>query len=581
MTGPWLAHYDPWFKPSLNYPEQTLYERVAHTARRFPDYPALSFMGLRISYERLLALIDQAAACLKKLGLQAGDVATLCLPNTPHAVIFFYAVNQLGGICNMVHPLTPAEELSHYIRTTSSDYLIILDAMLAKHTEMLEQSRLKKTLICSIMDFLNIGLKVGFFLTKGRKITAAPKKDFYMKWSSFMELAPAGAYIRSRGAHDCAVYLHSGGTTGIPKTIMLSSFNFNVLATQGPQIVGYPVDDTFNPEGLSMVTILPLFHGFGLCMGMHTMLANGMLAILVPQFSPDVLAEIIIKEKPSFIAAVPTLFEGILKNQKLKKADLSCLKAVFCGGDSLPTDLKKRFDAFVKAHNGSCTLREGYGLTETVTVCAVNPMRDARANSVGVPLADVRMKVVQPGTFQEVEPGQDGEFCIHAPTMMLGYLNDPEATAETVRLHDDGLRWIHTGDFGSMDTDGFFHFKQRIKRILKVSGIPVFPSQIEDVVTAIPGVRMACAIGVPHPYKMQVVKVFIVREAQAPGEEEMRARIISQCEKSLIQYAVPREIEFRDDLPRTKVGKIDFVSLERIEMEKRGAKNDPAASATA
>lgn len=575
MHRPWLAHYDPWFKPSLNYPELTLYEMVARTTRRYPSFPALSFMGRRIRYDELLESIDQAAACLEKMGFASGDVATICLPNTPHAVIFFYAVNRLGGICNMVHPLTPAEELAGFIRTTSSDYLIILDAFLAKHTEMLAHSRIRRTIVCSIMDYLKIGLKIGFFLTKGRKIAAVPRREFYIKWSAFLYLAERPMpYVRSRSAHDCAVYLHSGGTTGQPKTIMLSSYNFNILAIQGPQIVGYPSDDSFDPTGLSMVTILPLFHGFGLCMGMHTMLVNGMLAILVPQFTPEVLADVIIKEKPSFIAAVPTLFEGILQNEKLKHADLSCLHAVFCGGDTLPADLKQRFDTFVRSHNGTCTLREGYGLTETVTVCAVNPMLESQEGSIGLPLADVLMKVIQPNTTQEVEPGQDGEFCIHAPTTMLGYLNDPEATLETIRVHADGLRWVHTGDYGYMDKEGFFHFKQRIKRILKVSGIPVFPSQIEDIVSAVPGVRMACAIGVPHPYKMQVVKVFIVRAQDAPDEATLRDRITRQCEKSLIQYAVPKEIEFCDDLPRTKVGKIDFVSLERIELEKRAAQTE-------
>jgi long-chain acyl-CoA synthetase len=570
MNLPWTAHYDPWFKPSLPYPEQTIYEGLTRAAGRWPDFPALSFMGRHIDYQSLVQQVDQTSACLQALGMKKGEVVAICLPNTPHAVIIFYAINRLGGICNMIHPLTPAEELSHYIRTTDSDYLIILDAMLAKHTEMLEQSRIRKTIVCSIMDFLNVGLKVGFFLTKGRKIKSAPRRDFYVKWSRFVQLADKPvAYLRQAGPHDCAVYLHSGGTTGSPKTIMLSSHNFNVLAVQGPQIIGCPVDENFDPTGLSMVTILPLFHGFGLCMGMHTMLVNGMRSILVPQFTPEVLADVIVKERPAYIAAVPTLFEGILKNEKLQNADLSCLKAVFCGGDSLPKDLKRRFDTFVQERGAMCTLREGYGLTETVTVCAVNPMLDARADSVGLPLADVLMKVVEPGSMQEVQPGQDGEFCIHAPTIMLGYLNDPEATSETVRLHADGLRWVHTGDFGYMDLDGYFHFKQRIKRILKVSGIPVFPSQIEDVITAVPGVRMVCAIGIPHPYKMQVVKVFIVPDTSAPDEATLRERVISQCEKSLIQYAVPKEIEFRDDLPRTKVGKIDFVSLERIEIEKR------------
>ncbi|HAL73912.1 MAG TPA: hypothetical protein DCM45_02320 [Clostridiales bacterium] len=574
MDKPWIGHYDPWFKSSMNYPELTMYEQVARTAGRWPDYPALNFMGSRITYRSLLEQIDQAAACLSSLGFKAGDVATLCLPNVPHAVVFFYAVNRLGGICNMVHPLTPAEEMSHYIRTTRSDYLIILDAMLAKQVSMLENSRIRKTIVCSMMDYLNLGLKIGFYITKGRKIAPVPRQDAFIKWSDFMGMAKAdGNYQRVRGTHDCAVYLHSGGTTGSPKTIMLSSYNFNVLGIQGPQIVGIEDIEKSDPAGLSMVTILPLFHGFGLCMGLHTMMVNGFCSILVPQFSPEVLADVIIKSKPSYIAAVPTLFEGILKNEKLHKADLSCLKAVFCGGDSLTADLKDRFDAFIKAHNGTCSLREGYGLTETVTVCAVNPMLDSRDGSVGLPLADVLMKVVEPGTFNEVKVGQDGEFCINAPTMMLGYLDDPEATADTIREHPDGLLWVHTGDFGSMDSDGYFHFKQRIKRILKVSGIPVFPSQVEDTASTVPGVRLACAIGVPHPYKMQVVKLFVVPDAGVTDLDDLRQRIISHCEKTMLSYAVPREIEFRDDLPRTKVGKIDFVSLERIELEKRVTSN--------
>lgn len=582
MNKPWVKSYDPWFKAAMNYSELTLYETVARTARKYPAYPALSFLGRKIEYRQLLEQIDLAAACLRETGFSAGDVATICLPNTPHAVIFFYAVNRLGGICNMVHPLTPAEELSHYIRTTGSDYLIILDAFLKKHVDMLQKSRVRKVFVCSIMDYLNLGMKVGFYLTKGRKIPPFPGDSLYLSWKDFLALAqPESGYKRQLGCHDCAVYLHSGGTTGTPKTIMLSSYNFNVLATQGPQIVGIENIETFDPLGLSMVTILPLFHGFGLCMGMHTMLAIGLQAILVPMFTPDDLAKVILSEKPSYIAAVPTLFEGILKNEKLQKADLSCLQAVFCGGDTLTADLKQRFDSFLRARGSQCSIREGYGLTETVTVCAVNPMLDARENTVGLPLADVLMKVVEPGTMNGVAAGHDGEFCIHAPTIMLGYLNDPEATGETIRRHEDGLPWVHTGDFGFMDEDGYFHFKQRIKRILKVSGVPVFPSQIEDAVTALPGVRMACAIGVPHPYKMQVVKLFVVLEADAPAEEIMRSNILDFCEKNMLQYSIPKEIEFCPDLPRTKVGKIDFVSLERIELEKRAADDQSSRDSTA
>lgn len=567
MLKPWVKHYDPWFKENLDYPQDTMYGLVLKTARRYPEYTALSFMGQKMTYARMFELIDEAAAGLLAIGFTRGSVATICLPNTPHAVIFFYAVNRLGGICNMVHPLTPAEEMAHYIRTTRSDFLIILDAMLPKHRDMLAHARIRKTIVCSISDYLSKVMSFGFYLTKGRKIPSVKTADCFLLWKDFLK--PAG-HLPEPAADEkaCAVYLHSGGTTGSPKTIMLSSFNFNALASQGSQIIGLTENPDYDPKGLSMVTILPLFHGFGLCMGMHTMLVIGLTAILVPQFSPEVLASVLVKEKANYIAAVPTLYEGILKNPKLKNADLSSVKAVFCGGDSLPSDLRHRFDTFLKAHGSLCTLREGYGLTETVTVCAVNPELDARDDTVGLPLSDVLMKVVNPGTMEEVPVGSDGEFCIHAPTMMMGYLDDEEATRETIRRHPDGLDWVHTGDFGFMDEDGYFHFKQRIKRILKVSGVPVFPSQIEDSISKVPGVRMACVIGVPHPYKMQVAKAFVVKADPSESDESLRTRILAHCERTMLQYAIPREIEFRDDLPRTKVGKIDFVALERIEQGK-------------
>ncbi|HEY5466432.1 MAG TPA: AMP-binding protein, partial [Clostridia bacterium] len=528
-----------------------MYGLVRDGALRYPSQPALSFMGRNITYAELIRLIDQMADALYTLGFRQGNVATLCIPNIPDAVIAFYAVNRLGGVANMVHPLTPAEELAHYIQTTDSEYLFILDAFLPKHLSMLEHSQIRKTIVASVPDYLSIGMAIGFWLKSGRKIPRVPATDAIICWKDALALAAmsvpgAGQAHETTDAHAPAVYLHSGGTTGSPKTITLSSYNFNVLAIQGPQIIGFDMD-TFDPsaQDFSMVSILPMFHGFGLCMGIHTIMANGMRSILVPQFSPDKLAEVIRKEHPSMMAAVPTLLEGIMKSKKLADADLSCLAAVFCGGDSLPSELKTRFDAFVKSRNGTCQVREGYGLTETVTVCAVNPIGDNRANTVGVPLADMAMKVVEPGTEREMPVGTDGEFCIAGPTVMLGYLNDPDATKETIHTHADGLRWVHTGDYGFMDEDGFFHFKQRIKRILKVSGIPVFPSQIEDILMKVPGVREACVIGVPHPYKMQVVKAFIVRDAGAAPEEAMREAIIRHCADNIIRYAVPVEIEFR------------------------------------
>ena len=577
MDKIWTAHYDPTFKASIEYPEKTMYGLVRDKAAHHASLTAMTFMGKQIPYTDMLSLIDRLAERLHLLGFRKGDVATLCMPNIPNAVIAFYAVNRLGGVANMVHPLSPPEELQHYIQMTNSEYLFILDAFLPKHLQKLAQSNVKKTIAASVPDYLTPLMTIGFWLKSGRKIPKVMESDRIQRWSTVMETVGGTGEntvkpedLEASDPYAAAVYLHSGGTTGSPKTIELSSYNFNVLAIQGPQIIGFDLD-TFDPASMdfSIVSILPMFHGFGLCMGIHTMLANGMRSILVPQFSPEKLAEVIRKEHPSMIAAVPTLLEGIMNSKKLADADLSCLKAVFCGGDSLPSELKNRFDDFLKNHGAACQVREGYGLTETVTVCAVNHVHSNRAGTVGIPLADMSMKVVEPGTQKELPIGQDGEFCIAGPTVMIGYLNDEEATSTTVQTHEDGQRWVHTGDYGFVDEDGFFHFKQRIKRILKVSGIPVFPSQIEDVLMKVPGVREACVIGVPHPYKMQVVKAFIVRDANSLPEEALRESIIRHCTEQIIRYAVPVEIEFRDALPRTKVGKVDFVLLEMEELVKR------------
>jgi len=381
-------------------------------------------------------------------------------------------------------------------------------------------------------------------------------------------------YVRPIEPGAPTVYLHSGGTTGSPKTIVLSSRNMNVLAVQGPQIVNIrdPFESGIAP-GKSMVTILPLFHGFGLCMGMHTMICNAITSILVPMFEPDSLAKVILKEKPSFLAAVPTLYEGILKSTKLKKSDLSFITCCFCGGDSLSPDLKERFEAFLHERGSAISLREGYGLTETVTVCSVNPEYKCRKESIGLPLSDILMKIVESGTEKVLPTGTQGEICVSGPTTMLGYLGDPEGTRQAIRRHSDGLNWVHTGDFGYMDPDGFFYVTQRLKRIIKVSGIPVFPSQIEAVIASVPEVSTACAIAVPDPYRIHVVKAIVVTAGIDDEEEQLKIRekIVVACRERLIPYARPVEIEFRSSLPMTLVGKIDYVTLEKEETSRREA----------
>jgi len=582
MKKPWILHYDPDMKESLTYPDKTMYEMLTRTEDNFPRTPALSFEGQKISFRSLLFQVDTVALALTDLGLRRGDVATICLPNIPQAVIFFYAVNKIGVIANMVHPKTPPLELKDFMTSTQSEYLIILDAFLPKHLKMLDGITVKRVFTAAIGDYLSAAKTLGFYITKGRKIPKTPKDKKFMSWRDLQKvglsaryasesLASSFHYVRPLEPGAPAVYLHSGGTTGTPKTIILSSQNLNVLAVQGPQIVNIPDPfETGAAPQVSMVTILPLFHGFGLCMGMHTMICNAITSILVPQFEPDSLAKVIIKERPTFIAAVPTLYEGILKSTLLNKADLSFLRSCFCGGDSLSPDLKDRFESFIHDRGSKLSLREGYGLTETVTVCCVNPENKCRKESIGLPLPDMNMKIVEPNTHNETAYGEHGEICVTGPTVMLGYLGDPEGTAEAIHLHDDGRSWVHTGDYGYMDEDGFFHFTQRLKRIIKVSGIPVFPSQIEAVISSVPGVDSACAIAVPDPYRIHVVKVIVVASGLRSEEHltKIKKDILAACADRLIPYARPVTIEFRDQLPHTLVGKIDYIALEKEESER-------------
>lgn len=564
VEKPWLKSYDENFPESVDYPDKTMYELFSDSAQTYSNYTACSFMGTYIKYKDLKKSVDFAADKLIKLGISKGDVITICLPNIPQAIIVFYAINKIGGIANMVHPLTPSEELIEILANTKSNSLFILDAFYPKDEKFLSKTKIKLTVICSVSDYLSVHMSLGFYLTKGRKIKPVILNNERISWKNFINQKHANkntkptVYTRVFSPHECAVYLHSGGTTGDPKTIMLSSYNLNVLAVQGPYLVGIK-----EAAGLSMATILPLFHGFGLCMGMHTMMVNGINAILVPIFSADSLAALLLKERPNFIAAIPTLLEGILSNKKLDKIDLSYVKSVFCGGDTLSENLKNRFDEFLKKHNSDAKVREGYGLTETVTVCCVNPIENNKGGTVGLPLADILMKIVGVGTTKELPPNEEGEICVSGPTVMLGYLNEPDETAAVVREHSDGLKWVHTGDFGFMDNDGFFHFVQRIKRIIKVSGVSVFPSRIEKIILSIPDVKEVCVIAIPHPYKMQVVKAFVVPSENVKSTDELEKTIIDICSKKMIRYAIPAEIEFRNELPKTKIGKVDATFLEK------------------
>lgn len=572
VKTPWA----PWMgvvPMHLDYFQGTMEEAVEKVAKIYPDVIALDFMGSHTLYPKLVEQIHECARALKALGIREGDKVTLCMPNAPQTVVMFYAVNMVGAIANMVHPLSAEGEIEFYLNDSESVAALTLDQFYGKFAAIRGNTPcLKHLIIATVKDALNPVMKLGYALTEGRKIPRLPKDADVILWKQFLANGRdyAGEVRVPRKADDPAVILYSGGTTGITKGILLSNMNFNALAAQ--IVATNPIYD----KGDKMLSIMPMFHGFGLGVSIHSMLAVGGRCILVPRFTPQTYADLLRKHKPNFIAGVPTLYEALLRIPNLEDLDLSCLKGVFSGGDSLPPELKKRFDKFLKDHGAKIEVREGYGTTECVTASCLTPLTKAKEGSIGIPFPDTYYKIVKVGTEEELPYGEEGEICLAGPTVMLEYVKHPQETAQTRRVHADGLTWIHTGDLGVMDDEGFIYFRQRIKRMIVTSGYNVYPSQIENILDAHEAVHLSCVIGVKDPYKMQKVKAFVVLKPGYEPSEATREMLMDYCRKRIAKYAMPYDIEFRDDLPKTLVGKVAYRVLEE-EMEK----NAPAAAAAA
>lgn len=565
---PWLNNYGD-VPAHLDYYTGSMFGLVKEIAEKYPDYIAYDFMGKPTTYKTFIENVEACAKALKARGVREGDKITICLPNCPQGIIMFYAVNLVGGIANMIHPLSSEREIEFYLNDSQSLYAITLDQFYGKFASIREKVKLNDLIIARIYDELLSPLKLGYALTTGRKIPKLPKDAPIIKWNDFIKGGSGftGSYNAGKKDVDPAVILYSGGTTGTNKGILLTNLNFNALSAQ---IVA--TNPIFRP-GDKMLAAMPIFHGFGLGVSIHSMLANGGRCVLVPRFTPESYAKLIIKAQCNFIAGVPTLFEALLRQNCMDGADLSCLKGVFSGGDSLSIELKKRFDKFLHEHNSVIQIREGYGTTECVTASCLTPLHMAKEGSIGQPFPDTYYTIVDPGSINEVDYGTDGEICISGPTVMKEYINHPEETEATLKVHEDGRTWVHTGDLGYMDEDGFVYFKQRIKRVIITSGYNVYPSQLENVLDAHELVQMSCIIGVLDPLKIQKVKAFVMLKPGIEPSDENKQILLDYCRKNIARYAMPYDIEFRESLPKTLVGKVAYRQLEEEEFGKLTVKN--------
>ena len=567
MKTPWTKYYKKEDR-KIKIEDISIYQMLAKNNVSRDKNIAINYYGTLITYKELFHKINQAANAFRSQGIRRGDIVTICMPNTPEALISFYALNKIGAIANMIHPLSGEQEIKEYLTSTHSVMLIMIDICYEKVKNVIKETDVYKTIVTSASDSMGFLLSFGYQVTQGYKIKKPKRSEEYVYWKDFIR---KGLNYRetgetATGKDTPAVILHSGGTTGNPKGIVLSNGNFNALSTQA-KIVFSEV----GPKD-KVLAIMPIFHGFGLGVSINAPLVLGCEVILVPQFNAKKFDKLLEKYKPNILFGVPTLFEALI-NTNNEHLNLSMVKYVISGGDSLSPALERRINVFLANHKARIQISQGYGMTESLAAVAVAFGKANKPGSIGIPLPSNYIKIVKPRTQDEVPYGEDGEICISGPTVMLGYLDNEKETNEMLQIHKDGLIWLHTGDMGTMDEDGVIFYRQRIKRMIISSGYNIYPAHVEQVIEEHPAVLKCTVVGIPHPYKIEVPKAYIVlKNGYKPLS--VRKSIREHCKKNLAAYAIPYEFEYRKSLPKTLIGKVDFKKLQEENSEHRKSVRD-------
>ncbi|MBR3228803.1 acyl--CoA ligase [Candidatus Saccharibacteria bacterium] len=562
---PWLKYYDEeGVSAHIDYPDMSMVDMIIQSAEKWPDNTAYVYYGHKVTYKNFLKKIEKVARALKNYGVKEGDRVTICMPNTPEGITMVYAVNMVGAVCNMVHPLSSEKELEYYIKVAESKYVLVFDAVFDKIYRLRDTAQLERIIVVRPSDGLGFLKQRMYKLLHVKKVRLPANDSRVVLWEDFIANSYfyQGNYHEERGGDDLAVIMYSGGTTGAPKAVMLSNLNINAESLCDAAMIRQVV------PGASVLSILPIFHCFGLGVCIHTPLCKGMSCILIPVFSHKQFADIIRKNNPNIIAGVPTLFEALI-NTKLKSNDLESVTAVICGGDALNQTLRDKVNDFLASHGSNAKIRVGYGLTEGSGAVCLSPENAFNDNIIGAPLPDMDFKIVKNDTFNELPVGEEGEICISGPLVMMGYLGDDAETAQAIRLHDDGKLWLHTGDIGYLGEDGLIYFAQRLKRIIISSGYNIYPTHLESIINSHEAVLTSTVIGVDHHYKGQVPKAFVVLKPGYKPGKRIEREIRELLERNVPIYALPAAYEFRDKLPTTKIGKVAFRELEKEEKSKK------------
>lgn len=558
VAKPWLKYYDASFI-GQPLPDCTTFEYLYQQNKQHLNEPALEYFGRKITYADLFVNIKKTAAAFRAIGLKKGDIATVVSVMTPEIIYAFYAADLIGATLNLVDPRYSVEGIHDYIAEVDSHLLICLNVTYDRCVQAAKRTHVERILVVSPADSLSLPMAMGYKLKN-------PDKNHYssnvIHWKDFI----AGGQGQSTAAdpvdpmdHACVV-VHTGGTTGSPKGVMLTDRNFNTIAKQ------FKTYEFLCHRGQTLMNIMPPFIAYGFACGIHLPLTLGIKVVIIPNADASKLGSLVLKYKPQHMFGVPTHYQQLATDPRLKNKDLSFIRMYAAGGDAISVGAEENVNEFLAAHNVEFPMAKGYGMTEVSSAATAAAASITKPGSAGIPLVDTIVSVFEPGTTKELPIGEQGEICICSESIMKGYYHKPEETAAVKQVHPDGRTWVHTGDVGYIDEDGFVFVGSRIKRlIIRPDGFKVFPSMIENAISHHPAVRQCSVVGCvakDHP-QGRLPFVFVVLDPAAADKKRQILRELRQlCVEELPEYVQPVAYKFISEMPLTPVGKVDYRKLE-------------------
>lgn len=555
---PWLRYYKD-TNESLEYSQKSMYDELKSTSLKYEKRTALLYYGNKVSFRGLLRRIDKIATCLKQFDVVENECVTICMPNTPESIALIYAINKIGAIANIIHPLSAPDDIKRALKETNSEILFCADVAIPAAREI----KVKNFILVPCSASLK-GVKRFFYNVK--ESGNLKTEGNMLSWEEFLSYKSLEDNYVSRTGKDPAAIIYSGGTTGKPKGIILSNLNFNAMAKQT-----ITVCDEIK-AGNSVLAALPIFHVFGLALCVHTCLCAGMTAIVLPKINTKKINSELKKYHPNVYPAVPSLLNMSLKGMDPGKNAFKDIKVVVVGGDYLPESTKIEFEKYLRLHGSNAIVKIGYGLSEASGFACATALLDekyVKDGTLGIPNPDIIIKAFEPNTDIEKEYGEVGELCITGPTIFMGYINEDEETKNTLRRHEDNKIWLHTGDLGYVAKDGQIYYTSRLKRMIISNGYNIYPIELEEIIRKCPLVEDCIVVAIPHKIKNQTPKAVIILKPGIEANLNVRTEIKKYCLDNIAKYAMPTEFEYRTDLPKTAVGKVAYRDL-----QKNGDKNE-------